>query len=130
MPGLHICNVEPRGSDNRGEFVEIANDGTSSLALTGLELTDYTATQQHVHVYRFPSLSDGSPLTLTPGQSAYVFTGHGKSELTQDGHWLLFAGRSAAIWNNTGDVAYLRNSAGQLVDSRTAGHPKRHPNGH
>lgn len=39
MPGLHICNVELRGSDSRGEYVEIANDGTSSLALTGLELT-------------------------------------------------------------------------------------------
>ncbi len=130
MPGLHICNVNLRGSDSRGEYVEIANDGTTSLALTGLELTDYTPTQQRVHVYRFPSLADGSPLTLTPRQSAYVFTGHGTSELGPQGDWLLFAGHSAQIWNNTGDVAYLRNAAGQLVDSRTAGHPKRHPNGH
>src|SRR4051812_21215541 len=105
--GLHICALDPYGSDSRGEFVEIANDAVTSATLTGLELTDYTDTQQNVHVYRFPALTNGSPFILKPGQSAFVFTGHGENTLSGEGNWLLFAGRSASVWNNGGDVAYL-----------------------
>jgi hypothetical protein len=130
MPGLHICQISQTGSDARGEWVSISNDGLESYALTGLELTDYTETQRHVHVYRFPSATDGSPLWLNPGETAWVFTRAGRSERLPDGDLLLFAERSAPIWNNTGDVAYLRNVRGQFVDSMTVGDPARHPNGH
>lgn len=41
---------------------------------------------------------------------SYVFTTHGKSELTQDRHWLLFAGRSASIWNNTATTRALERA--------------------
>lgn len=67
---------------------------------------------------------------LAPGQTAYLFTGSGPSERLPDGDLLLFAGRQAAVWNNTGDVAYLRNLRGGFVDSMTVGSPPRHPNGH
>ncbi len=130
MAGLHICQVALRGIDDRGEYVEVANDGSGPVVLTGLELTDYTSTQQRPHVYRFPALDDGSPISLAPRQSAYVYTGPGKNELSAEGDWLLFAGRNAMVWNNPGDVAYLRRPDGELIDSRTVGHPKRHPNGH
>jgi Lamin Tail Domain len=130
MGGLHICAINLRGGDSRGEYVEIANDGSNIVTLTGLELTDYTATQQHVHVYRFPAFQDGSPLQLKPRQAAYVFTGPGRNALGDQGDWLLFAGRRGKVWNDTGDVAYLRNQAGEFIDSMTAGTPKRHPNGH
>jgi hypothetical protein len=43
---------------------------------------------------------------------------------------LRFAGKNAPVWNNTGDVAYLRKADGAFVDSMTAGDPPRHPNGH
>src|SRR5207248_1123255 len=128
--GLHICSLAPRGSDARGEYVEIANDGTTSVALTGLEITDYTATQQHVHVYRFPSMDDGSVFMLLPRQSVFIFTGHGVNTMSTQRDWLLFAGRSGAVWNNSGDVAYLRRSDGTFVDTMTVGSPKRHPGGH
>jgi hypothetical protein len=130
MPGLHICNVQPRGHDARGEWVQVANDGLLPSKLTGLELTDYTGTQQRPHIYRFPPLRTGADLTLRPRQSAFVFTGRGQNGLSDQGDWLLFAGRLAAVWNNSGDVAYLRDSKGRIIDSRTVGHPARHPNGH
>jgi hypothetical protein len=127
--GLHICQINQRGSDDRGEWVSIANDGVSAVGLTGLEITDFTRTQQHVHVYRFPS-PQGQALMLAPGQTAYIFTGAGRSERLTDGDLLLFAGRAAPVWNNTGDVAYLRNSLGEFIDTMTVGSPARHPNGH
>jgi hypothetical protein len=115
--------------DGRGEYVDIANDGSSPVPLTGVELADYRATHQHVRVYIFPTLTDGSALELHPGQSAYVFSGEGLSEHSE-GSWLLHAGWTTPIWNNNGDVAYLRSTAGQILDSMTVGHPRRHPNGH
>ncbi|MBS1870547.1 MAG: lamin tail domain-containing protein [Actinobacteria bacterium] len=130
MPGLHICHVGLRGNDARGEWVQVANDGMSAVGLTGLKLTDYTATQQNVHIYEFPATTSNTVLMLPAGKSAYVFTGHGTSGWTDDGHLLLFAGRSAQVWNNTGDVAYLRRADGTFIDTMTVGDPKRHPNGH
>jgi hypothetical protein len=128
--GLHICAVAVSPTDSRGEWVEVANDGTTSVTLSGLELTDYTGTQQRPHIYRFPALTGGGALMLRPGKAAYVFTGKGKSEILDDGDMLLFAGHAAPVWNNTGDVAYLRNPDGTFIGSMTVGHPKRHPNGH
>jgi hypothetical protein len=131
--GLHICQISQRGTDQRGEWVSIANDSLDPVTLTGLELTDFTKTQQHVHIYRFPATASGRPLMLGASQTAFVFTGQGKSEwIEKNGkaQLLLFAGKRAAVWNNTGDVAYLRRADGTFIDSMTVGSPARHPNGH
>lgn len=128
--GLHICEVVPYTTDPRGEYVVVVNDGFQSIPITDLKLTDYTATQQDVHIYTFPGATGGRALTLSPGEAAYVFTGPGTSERLADGDLLLFAGRRAPVWNNTGDVAYLRKPDGTFIDTMTVGHPKRHPNGH
>ena len=130
MAGLHICQVNVHGSDARGEFVEVANNGSMPLAVTGLKITDYTATQQNVHIFTFPAALGGGPLMLGARASAYVFTGRGADERTADDHLLLFAGRDAPMWNNGGDVAYLRNPDGTFIDHMTVGDPKRHPGGH
>jgi len=128
--GLHICQIDQRGSDDRGEWVSVANDGATALLFTGLEITDFTRRQQHVHVYTFPDAQGGVALLLQPGETAYVFTGPGHSERLADGDLLLFAGRRAPVWNNTGDGAYLRNARGEFIDWMTVGDPARHPNGH
>ncbi len=128
--GLHICVVANRTADRRGEYVEIANDGATTLDVSGLKLTDYTATQQEVHIFEVPAAQGGGPLTLRSGQSAYVFTGVGANERGSNGNLYLFANRRAAVWNDDGDVAYLRLPDGRFIDSMTVGHPKRHPNGH
>jgi len=130
----HVCRISQKGTDSRGEWVSVVNGGATTVALTGLELTDYTETQEHVHVYRFPKTTAGSSLLLGPGEHAFVFTGKGQNQLHagQSGKrelWL-FAGRSAPIWNNDGDVAYLRRLDGTFVSSLTVGAPARHPNVH
>jgi hypothetical protein len=55
------------GTDQRGEWVSVCNNGAMAQALARLEIADYTRTQQHVHVYRFPSARGGGTLTLAPG---------------------------------------------------------------
>jgi Lamin Tail Domain len=132
--GLHICQISQKGTDQRGEWVSVANDGQVAVALTDLEITDFTKTQQHVHIFRFPAMADHSPLMLGPNQTAFIFTTKGKNEWvpTPSGkrELHLFAGKSAPVWNNTGDVAYLRNPDGTFIDTMTVGDPARHPNGH
>jgi Lamin Tail Domain len=134
VAGLHICEVNRFGSDSRGEYVMVANNGSGNVSLTGLEISDYTATQQRPHVYRFPANTNGSSITLAAREEVYLFTGSGTDQWVtgQNGQraLLLFWGRAASVWNNTGDVAYLRHADGTLIDSMTVGDPKRHPNGH
>jgi hypothetical protein len=72
MSGPHVCNIGLCGYDRRGEWVEIANSSNTVLGLTGLKITDYTATQQDVHIYTFPPAVGGATLTLAPGASAFV----------------------------------------------------------
>jgi Lamin Tail Domain len=129
MGGLHICEVEVRGADARGAYVVIANDGAQPVVLTSMELANYNSARQHVCVYLFPRVADGSPLELRPGQCAYVFSGEGESEPCEAG-WLLFAGWTEPIWDKNGDVAYLRDVDGHVVDSRVVGQSRRHPHGH
>lgn len=63
----------------------VANDGPAPVSLTGLAITDYTRTQQHVHVYRFPPARGGANLVLGVNGQAFVFTGHGTDERLTDG---------------------------------------------
>jgi lamin tail-like protein len=130
----HVCRISQTGTDGRGEWVSVVNGGQMPVPLTGLELTDYTRTQQHVHIYRFPRAASGGALMLNSRETAFIFTGHGTNErhVYSNGKtelWL-FAGRSAPVWNNDGDVAYLRKLDGTFVSSLTVGDPPRHPYGH
>jgi hypothetical protein len=127
--GLHICGVEVRGADDRGPYAEIANDGPVRVLLTRIELANYTAAREHVCVYVFPRLTDGSPIELQPGQSAYVFSGEGEGEPYEAG-WLLYAGWTVPIWDSQGDVAYLRDTDGRVLDSMVVGQARRHRDGH
>jgi hypothetical protein len=129
--GVHICHIGLRGHDARGEWVEIANDGPAAISLTGLEVTDYTTTQQRPHIYRFPlAVGDGN-LMLSPGNSAFLFSGPGEGARLDDGDLLLFWNLQTNVWNDSGDVAYLRRTSdGTFVDHMTVGSPKRHPGGH
>lgn len=127
--GLHICAIVRRGSDRRGDHVEIVNDGAAPVSVTGLELTDFSE-QQHEHVYSFPPRADDSVLELAAGRTAYVFSGSGRSERTHSGDLILFAGLPAPVWNDTSRVAYLRRSDGTIVDTLHAERSPRHPDGH
>ena len=53
-----------------------------------------------------------SDFRLASGASVYLHTGRGTNTSTHR-YW----GSGACIWNNTGDTAYVRNSAGTLIGS-------------
>jgi len=127
--GLHLCAIVQRGSDYRGEHVEIVNDGAAPAPVTGLELTRFSE-RQHEHVYSFPPRADGSVLELAAGRTAYVFSGTGKSERTRSGDLILFAGLPAPVWNDTSQAAYLRRPDGTIIDTLRFERSPRHPDGH
>ncbi len=89
------------GDDVQGEYVRIENKGGVTAVMTGWTLSDDDS-----HVYNFPS-----GFSLSPGAAVQVWV---KSEANNATN--LYWGSAQAFWNNTGDVAYLRNGA-TLVDS-------------
>jgi hypothetical protein len=121
--GLHICVVVRRGPSSSSEHVEVVNDGAEPVTVTGLELT-HCAGQHHELVYAFPQGD------LAPGQTAYVYSGKGTSQLSRSGDLILYAGLPAAVWKDDSHVAYLRHPDGKIIDTMHAGRPPRHPNGH
>ncbi|MDP2711260.1 MAG: lamin tail domain-containing protein [Solirubrobacteraceae bacterium] len=121
--GLHICAVVQGGSGSPSEYVEVVNDGAEPVPVTGLDLTDCSG-QQHEHVYSFP---EGE---MVAGQTAYVYSGDGTSQLTPGGDLILYAGLPAPVWKDESHVAYLRHPDGRIIDTMRAGRPARHPDGH
>lgn len=84
-----------------GEWAVIKNTSSSTKCLTGWTVKDAAG-----YVYTFGSFCLGGYHAVT------LYTGKGTNSSTRR-YW----GRSWHVWNNTGDKAYLRNSAGTLMDS-------------
>jgi competence protein ComEC len=88
------------GRQEPDEYVEIRNDDSYQIQLGGWTLRDIAD-----HVYTFPNL------LIQPGQVCRVYTNEDHPE------WCGFNHMSgSAIWNNTGDCAYLRDNQSNLVD--------------
>ena len=83
-----------------GECVVITNKGSTPVSLDGWRLEDIAR-----HSFPFEKAAQ-----LPPGGSITVWTRAGQSTPTK---W--FLGRARAIWNNTGDIAILRNDKGEPV---------------
>ena len=98
---VRIVQLEynPPGPDFLGEYVLIQNIGTNSVDLTGWTLSDIV-----YHTYRFPRF------VLRPSAYVRVWTKPGV-----DGDTDLYWGRRAAVWNNVGDKAFLRDRRGLMV---------------
>ncbi|MBU4256089.1 MAG: thermonuclease family protein [Candidatus Thermoplasmatota archaeon] len=96
-------HYDAEGNDNNNlndEYVIFKNTGAISV-----NMTDWTVQDKSNHLYRFPifNLSANSIVTL--------YTGSGMDTDTE-----LYWGRAGqAIWTNTGDTLYLRDSNGGLV---------------
>lgn len=110
---VQIAHVEydAPGDDNinqNGEWVEISNGDDVAVDLTGWVLKDESAS----HRYRFP---DG--FTLNPGATVRVFTGCGQD--TADALFWCVSG--SAVWNNSGDTAFLLDPDGNIVYSHAYG---------
>jgi len=101
--------------DPNSEWVELRNNGTALVDLTDWIITDevgYKRGDWRGHRYHFPEF------TLRPGASVRVYTGVGDDTSTEL-YWGRSPGRSAPIWNNDGDTAYLIDIDGEVVDVYT-----------
>ena len=113
-PGQQECAdgtifYDGRKSTEPDEFVELINKGTGPVDITDWELQDTTGKTE----YKWESY------ILQPGATIRVYT----NEVHQDSGGFSFqAGR--AIWNNSGDVAELYDSDGQLVSRYAYGNKK------
>ena len=67
-------------------------------------MTNWTLSDLANNTYSFP------PYILAAGASVKVWTNSGTNDSAN-----LYWGRSQAVWNNTGDTAFLRNAQGVLV---------------
>jgi micrococcal nuclease len=91
----------PDAENPNGEWVEIVNDGSEGVDLSGFTLKD-----EANHIYTF------SNVTLLPGRTLKVYSGQG----TDSDDILYWGFSNDAVWNNDGDTAYLRDAEGRLVD--------------
>jgi hypothetical protein len=90
-----------------GEWIRLYN-GCS----TGKSLTSWTIKDAAGHTYTFGSY------TLRAYHYVRIHTGKG-TNISTDRYW----GRSAYIWNNDKDTAYLRNAVKTLKDSCAYNNP-------
>ena len=81
--------------------MRVDNSGGSAA-----DMTDWTLSDEANHTFTFPTF------TLNPGAFVRVWTKAGTNTATD-----LYWGRGSAIWNNSGDCAYLRDSVGTLIDT-------------
>ncbi len=100
---INIVDIfyDGEGSTEPDEYVEIRNDDSKGIQLSGWTLRD-----EANHVFTFPSY------LMQPNEVCRVYTNENHPE------WCGFSyGSGAAIWNNTGDCAYLRDGTGTTVDT-------------
>lgn len=91
------------GSAEPDEYVLIQNQDPKSIQIQNWTLSDVAG-----HVFTFPNF------LIQPGQYCRIYTN------IYDPSTCGFSYRSGwAIWNNTGDTAYLRDSSGALISQKS-----------
>jgi hypothetical protein len=83
-----------------GEWIRLRNTTSKPVTITGWTLADKAG-----HVYKFPSTTIKAKSTVT------LRSGSGSNGISTR-YWQ----QKWYVWNNTGDTAYVRNTAGKLVD--------------
>jgi micrococcal nuclease len=105
--GIADIHYDAPGNDGEnlnGEWVEIENRGATLVDLTGWMLKDESAS----HRYTFP---DG--FLLGRGATVTVYTGCG-DDTADEVYW---CEEGSAVWNNSGDTAFLSHPSGNIVDT-------------
>lgn len=101
-------NADAPGNDNsnkNGEWIEIKNTCSDPISMNGWLIKDNSASNK----YRF------GDFTLEGGKSVIIYSGYGTD--TQDKlYWANYQHNKYAIWNNTGDHAFLYDAQGKLMD--------------
>lgn len=96
---IQEINFNPPGRDVDSEYLVIRNDTAAAVGMLNWTLRDAAN-----HVFTFPSF------VLQTGSSVKVWTKVGVNDAVN-----LFWGSNAAVWNNTGDTAVLRDQHGAEV---------------
>lgn len=91
--------------DCKNEVVAITNTGDSELDLGGWKLRDRSAAKPYVFA---------SGTLVAPGASVHVRSGPGAAKPAPGE----LAWKTANVWNNRGDTAYLEDPAGTLISSK------------
>ena len=103
--GIINFNYDAAGSDNSSnlndEYFTIKNSCTYSIDMTSWTANDNAS---NPHVYTFPSFS------LSSNAEVSIRTGFGTDDSAN-----LYWSSGSHIWNNEGDILYLKNSEGTLV---------------
>lgn len=100
-------NADAPGDDNEnqnGEWIEIKNQDEKSVNMTNWSLKD-----EANHIYTF------SDFILAPDKSVFIYSGC-DIDTQEKLYWQCPEGEYA-IWNNTGDTAFLRDASGNLINS-------------
>lgn len=106
---ISLVHEDAPGNDHEnpnGEYIKITNRATTEVDMSGWSLSDVAD-----HIYYFPE-----GFVLQPEATVTVYTGSGEDSSTE-----LYWGSDSAIWNNSGDIAYLKNSQGDLIDKTSWG---------
>ena len=111
QPGVKIRKVlvNTPGLEDRGEYVQLHNNGPDDADLTGWRIADTLEHPEFPYVYEFP---DG--FKLLAGSGVRLHVGPGVDD-PQNLHW----GHEIAVWTNTGDRVRLVNPAEEIIDSVT-----------
>lgn len=99
-----VVEADAPGDDNdnlNGEWVEITNESADEVDLDDWELADESAS----HRYRFEDV------VIPAGETLIVFTGCGRDRDLRR-YW---CSTGSAVWNNSGDTAFLRDPSGNNV---------------
>lgn len=103
-------NADAPGDDSvnlNGEWVRFTNVGTTAVDLDGWQVADESSS----HRYSF------SDLRLDVGADVTLFSGCGPdSELAR--YWCV---SGSAVWNNSGDTVFLRDTKGNIAVSSSYG---------
>jgi hypothetical protein len=99
---IPFTRIQYRAKSLNGEWVRVTNTTAATVDLKGWTIRDAGN-----HVYTF-----GSSLRLNRGGSVYLHTGKGANSSVHR-YW----GRTASVWNDSGDTAILRTAAGKTVDT-------------
>ena len=108
--------------NNKKEYVLIKNEGKAAVNLKGWQVHDYDHGKSKKYVCNLPAIE------LKPGETLQLQSGISKkvqkqspqpSKRTDCEHYLLWS--NSRVWNDGGDIAYLRDGSGTLIDEKQSG---------
>lgn len=84
-----------------GEWILLTNRGNDMVLIAGWTLSDNSRSI----LYTFPAVY------LVPNETVTIYSGTGTLNNTA-----LFMGKTEPVWNNSGDIAILKDGSGKIID--------------